>query len=76
MVTTWDGIPVGGLVFLAVHRLNPAPDPASSHELWVGLLIGALIGGIFLVVGLLPAWLSFLGSRRLLRTRFADDHDT
>jgi|SRR6185312_3772401 hypothetical protein len=54
MVTTWDGIPVGGLVFLAVHRLTPAPDPASSHELWVGLLIGALIGGIF------ARWIAFV----------------
>jgi len=54
MVTAWDGIPVGGLVFSAVHQLAPAPDPASSHELWVGLLIGALIGGIF------ARWIAFV----------------
>ncbi len=35
-----------------------------------------LIGSLFLFVGFLPAWLSFLGSRRLLRTRFADEHNT
>jgi len=47
MVTTCDGIPVGGLVFVAVQQQAPAPDLASSHEFWVGLLIGALIGAIF-----------------------------
>jgi hypothetical protein len=45
---------VGGLVFGAVHQQTPAPDLASSHELWVGLLIGALIGAIF------ARWIAFL----------------
>jgi hypothetical protein len=35
----------------------------------------ALIVGIVFVAGFLPAWLSFHVSRRLLRTRFADEKD-
>lgn len=38
----------------AVHQQTPPPDLAGSHELWVGLLIGALVGVIF------PRWVAIL----------------
>ena len=70
--------------FLAPRRLSAAVPMFLTGASAVVLLIVlgnsvidiATLGGTFFVVGLLPSWLGFIVSRRLLRTRFADEQDT